>query len=367
MARVVASTAGIVGIMMCRWSSIIVFFVVVSHHRPSRAAVVGFIVPGPGATIVRRRRSSTTNVATTAVGKEEEEEETRNGRDPEYPWEFEGRFVFRPSLVRVVDDDRDVDDDDDGRGRPPVSASLLSIFGYTLGGSVILEYETSPVGPYREYVTMGGIVGLGMVDAMAGEPSSLALGQWGTDLYVSTDIAVDVCRNAWGVPAQLATIVLEDDGDVLVDDGGHGGVGDEDDDDDVDGGGGGRGRGRGGRPRRKFVLSGWRNARTLIDDDGTTTTSRRRRRRYGNIPIFWTPTIKALWAPVLFPLLGWKRGGEGGDLLPLHKLRLSASAVGIRRCRRIPPTRDGEVPLGFALVVDNVLIEIGELIGSENH
>ena len=65
----------------------------------------------------------------------------RNGLDPEYPWRFEGRFIFRPSLVRT-------DSGLDGNGGPP-SATLLSLFGYSLGGSVILEYDISPVGPYR--------------------------------------------------------------------------------------------------------------------------------------------------------------------------------------------------------------------------
>ena len=120
---------------------------------------------------------------------------------------------------------------------------------------------------------------------------------------------------------------------------------------------------------RKFVLSGWGNARILGDGDGEGDGARNARRRYGNVPIFWTPTIKALWAPILLPLGGKRSGGEdettsGGreeELLPLHKLRLSASsALRLRRCRRMRSA--GEVPLGFALVVDNVLIEIRERI-----
>ena len=85
------------------------------------------------------------------------------------------------------------------------------------------------------------------------------------------------------------------------------------------------------------------------------------------MPIYWTPTIKALWAPLLFPRIGG--GGQAPpppSPLPLHRLRLSASAIGLRRCRRILPHarrgRGREVPLGFAFVVDNVLIEIGERI-----
>ena len=247
---------------------------------------------------------------------------------------------------------------------------------------MVLEYDVSPVGPYREYVIMGGIVGLGRVDVdVAGGGGGddgvrlLGLGQWGTELYVSTHVAEDVCRRVWGVPARVAKIDLVEGGYDLVD-------GTTDDDDD-DGGKGGGGR------RRKFVLSGWENARILNDDedvvDATTTTAdgRRTRTRWGNVPIFWTPTIKALWAPILLPGggMGRKRtssssssttrdeGDEG--LLPLHRLRLSASALRLKRCRRIRPPADGrrgggEIPLGFALVVDDVLIEIGERIASGN-
>jgi hypothetical protein len=92
---------------------------------------------------------------------------------------------------------------------------------------------------------------------------------------------------------------------------------------------------------RKFVLSGWGNARILGDGDGEGNGSRNARRRYGNVPIFWTPTIKALCAPILLPLGGKRSGGEdtttsGGreaGLLLVHKLRLSASALRLRRCR----------------------------------
>ncbi len=121
---------------------------------------------------------------------------------------------------------------------------------------------------------------------------------------------------------------------------------------------------------RKFVLSGWVNARILGDGDGEGNGARNARRRYGNVPIFWTPKIKALWAPILLPLGGKRSGGEdettsGGreeELLLLHKLRLSASVLRLRRCRQMQPAQGREVPMGFALVVDNVLIGIGERV-----
>ncbi len=92
---------------------------------------------------------------------------------------------------------------------------------------------------------------------------------------------------------------------------------------------------------RKFILSGWGNARILGDGDSKGNGARNARRRYGNVPIFWTSMIKALWAPIFLPLGGKKSGGEdetmsGGReewLLLLHKLRLLALALRLRRCR----------------------------------
>lgn len=207
----------------------------------------------------------------------------------------------------------------------------------------MLEYDVSPVGPYTEYVTMGGVVSLGKVDTGdAGINSverTLGVGQWGTNLYVSTQIAEDVCQNVWGVPAQVADIEFVESGDVLAD-------GPDDDDDDGNNNG-----------NRKFTLSGWENARIMNSGEEGA-------KRYGNIPIYWTPTIKALWAPLLFP--GRREGTTSEEqLLPLHKLRLSASALRLKRCQRIQAgtaVQEGEVPLGLALVVDNVLIEIGERV-----
>ncbi|KAL3760052.1 hypothetical protein ACHAWU_006600 [Discostella pseudostelligera] len=257
----------------------------------------------------------------------------RNGLDSDYPWRFEGRFIFRPSIVRTND-------------QSPQSATLLSLLGYSLGGTVVLEYDISPVGPYREYVTMGGLVGMGTVDIGGTDnmntdmqqSSVLGIGQWGTNLYVSTQVAEDVCKHVWGVPAQLAIIDFEESGDTL-----------EDYEPASDTGGSGQGM-------MQKCLRGWENTR-ILNRDATT-------KRYGNLPIYWTPTIKALWAPILFP-------GRAADtferkqLLPLHKLRLSAGAIRLKRChRQVQSTTVGEVPLGFALVVDGVLIEIGERITS---
>jgi len=249
----------------------------------------------------------------------------RNGLDEEYPWRFEGRFIFRPSLVRITPS-----------SSSPPSANLLSLFGYSLGGSVVLEYDVSPVGPYREYVTMGGVVGLGQVSVGETNKRLLGLGQWGTDLFVSTQVAEDVCKQVWGVPAQVANIDFVEEGSVIQDG----------PDDEV--------VGRSGVTMRKFKLAGWDNTRVLSSEELQQQT-----KRFGNIPIFWTPTIKALWAPISFPNISNETTQE--ETLPVHKLRLSASALRLKQCKRIEQS-EGEIPLGLALVVDNVLIEIGERV-----
>ncbi len=251
----------------------------------------------------------------------------RNGLDEDYPWRFEGRFVFRPSLVRITPS-----------SLTPPSANLLSLFGYSLGGSVVLEYDVSPVGPYREYVTMGGVVGAGNVSVGESNKKLLGIGQWGTDLYVSTQVAEDVCKQVWRVPAKVADIDFVEEGSVIQD-----GLEDE------------AMIGRGGISKKQFKLSGWDNARVL-----TAEELKQDNNRFGNIPIFWTPTIKALWAPISFLNIF---NNEGNDLLPVHKLRLSASALRLKQCQRVGKS-EGELPLGLALVVDNVLIEIGEQVKS---
>jgi hypothetical protein len=80
-------------------------------------------------------------------------------------------------------------------------------------------------------------------------------------------------------------------------------------------------------------------------------------KRWGSLPVNWTPTIKALWAP----FVPYPDAGSMERELPLHKLRLSASAIrlhwsGLENDIKID---NFSVPLGLGLMVDNVLIEIG--------
>eukprot|EP00670_Eutreptiella_braarudii_P002876 CAMPEP_0174293242 /NCGR_PEP_ID=MMETSP0809-20121228/37960_1 /TAXON_ID=73025 ORGANISM="Eutreptiella gymnastica-like, Strain CCMP1594" /NCGR_SAMPLE_ID=MMETSP0809 /ASSEMBLY_ACC=CAM_ASM_000658 /LENGTH=256 /DNA_ID=CAMNT_0015393883 /DNA_START=155 /DNA_END=922 /DNA_ORIENTATION=+ len=76
----------------------------------------------------------------------QEDVQDQNGVDDRFPWLFDGRAWFRPALVRVAP------------AAVPGDAAPLALFGWTVGGVVCLEYDASPVGPYREYVTMGALV-----------------------------------------------------------------------------------------------------------------------------------------------------------------------------------------------------------------
>jgi hypothetical protein len=297
-----------------------------------------------------------------AQGQQKEEE---NGisisTDPEYPYLFTGRLWFSPSLVKVPSDEMK------STLPPNESVGILSLFGYTLGGTVTLEYDTSPVGPYKEYVTMSSLV-----------MKRGTIGQWGSRLYVSTQVAEDVCKDVWGVPAEVANIEFHEstlrssmsDNDSVSDADTH-----SDTDqclmvtappnpyaptNDV----------------QNINVEGWQNTRVLKPNEYKNINANDNgAKRWGNIPVLWTPTIKALWSP-------WVAGGvfappssdeiESKEELPLHKLRLSASALrlswsGLRR--KLDDEVDDAtkeelgIPLGIGLIVDNVMIEIGTQYG----
>jgi len=226
--------------------------------------------------------------------------EEMNGLDADYPWRFEGRLWFRPAFVRVKPD------------ALPDGVHPVALFGWTIGGVVALEYDESPVGPYVEYVTMGSLV-----------TKRGAFGQWGSNLYVSTQPAEEVCKRTWGVPAELADIsFVEAGGSLKVD--------------------------CAPRPPHsasppQIVVGGWKATRSAADGAS----------QIGGLPVLWTPRIKALWAP-LVPL----PESAAVPTMPLHPLRLSASSLRLELCGQ-PSSPELGVPLGIGLSVDGVRIEIG--------
>lgn len=232
---------------------------------------------------------------------------TSDDAEPEFPWSFKGRVRFRPALVSTP--------------KSPVANGVqpLSLFGFTLGGSVCLEYDDSPVGPYFEVVQMAAAV----LSERLG-----TLGQWGIRLMVSTEAADSANGDVWGVPSQYRDIDFEQDGSpgVFVE------------------------------PSGKLRIGGWGDMR--FAPDGA--------RSWGNLPVWWTPTLKALWLPASL----WRDEGKGGTL-PLRRLRLSAAALRLRWA----PLESGDdsfvgpglevegaenrVPLPLVVEADGVLIEIG--------
>ena len=241
--------------------------------------------------------------------------------DPEYPHLFTGRLCFLPSIVKV-------------KSKPGSSVRPISLLGYSLGGVVALEYDTSPVGYYREYVTMSSLV-----------VKRGCIGQWGSRLYVSTREAEEVCQKLWGVPVEQANIEFKENGDTLQ-------------------------IPRPPNPGTTFKqtqdiqIDGWKNTRILTKQEYNSAP-----KRFGGLSVLWTPTIKALWLPVI-PIESSKSINVTEDRLPIHKLRLSASAIRLHYFgfKRDPKIEDYSeevynlgVPLGIGLIVDNVSIEIGSV------
>lgn len=203
-----------------------------------------------------------------------------------FQWVFEGRFAVAPALV------------------PASSFPLqVSAFGWTLGGVVALEYDSSPCGSYVEVVEMGSLCA-----------KNGAIGQWGSDLFVSTERAAKACRKIWKVPAQKARLVFEEEGKMGI-----------------------KRRNDGG-----FEISGWKNTRT----GGSW--------RSPGLPVLWTPQIKALWFPLRAPLVQ----NTSPKQYNLHRLRLSAESLTFSRFSRCD--QDEIIPLGFAVSADGLRIEIAE-------
>lgn len=179
--------------------------------------------------------------------------------DPEYPYQFTGRLWFSPALVKVPGED------EMKRSLTSKSINVLSLFGYTLGGTVTLEYDTSPVGPYREYVTMSSLV-----------TKRASVGQWGSRLYVSTQEAEDVCKTVWGVPAEVANIDFREGVMDQSANSSHLKVTNLPCPDSPP------------QNVQNIQVEGWKNTRILNPDEYKNGEAK----RFGNIPVLWTPSIK---------------------------------------------------------------------------
>ena len=202
-------------------------------------------------------------------------------------WRFEGRFIFAPQLVRVPDD--------------PPDAFVVNLFGWTLGGVVALEYDSSIVGPYLEFVEMGALV-----------VRSGASGQWGARLLVANEEAKEACEDVWRVPAGTRSLNYVEEGDTLAVEGND----------------------------AASTIHGWARVRGGLRLFGWRSPA---------LPVLWTPAIKALWAPVKLP--------SSRDVhLDVHVLGLSATSIALRRFR---DNRDVDrIPLGVCVAADGLRIDI---------
>ena len=167
-----------------------------------------------------------------------------------------------------------------------------------------------------------------------------SIGQWGSNLYVSKPVAEDVCQEVWGVPAQFANIDFAEGSGSSGRDALRVATAPENNSDMQ-------------LERQDIVVEGWSCTRA----PGVTSRSPQN----GRIPVLWTPTIKALWAP--FVPLPASREDDDDNALPLHKLRLSASALRLHFCGQNRSKKLG-IPLGVGLSVDNLLIEIARQDGT---
>ena len=106
---------------------------------------------------------------------------------PPPPWAFpNARVWYQPTFVPVQA----------ARAVTPGSGlTLLSLFGWTLGGVFVVEWADSPIGPYQEVAVLSGLVARG-----------LSIGAWASHIVVTTDDAVVSGRSFYGLPARQGSI-----------------------------------------------------------------------------------------------------------------------------------------------------------------
>ena len=106
------------------------------------------------------------------------------------PWTFpNARVLYQLSFVPVTA----------ARAVTPTSGlTLLSLFGWTLGGVFVVDWAESPIGPYREVAVLSGLVARG-----------LSIGAWASHIVVTTPVAVESGRDLFGLPTNLGSIEFE--------------------------------------------------------------------------------------------------------------------------------------------------------------
>lgn len=216
---------------------------------------------------------------------------------------FKGRAMLRPCLQRVTEG-----------SSASRSYDTLSLFGWTVGGRVALQYDVSPAPDGLAYNEFVALRCLGICEH--------GIGQVGSALYVNETGAVELCDSVWDLGAKLAQIQLKEEGSTLSIE--------EDQNNDI------------------FKLDGWSTLRGDSPED-----------RNVQLNLFWTPTITGIWARLL---PWWPFRKTGG--LPLHRLRVSGKAkLQLSGAMESKETEDPDlIPLGVDILLQNVLIEISPRI-----
>ena len=118
---------------------------------------------------------------------------------PPAPWSFSNaRVMYQPTLVRAAA----------ARAVTPSDGlTLLSCFGWTLGGVFVVDWTESPVGPYREVAVLSGLVARGF-----------SIGAWASHIVVTTPQSEGGGRAVFGLPTVLGSVDFkaaeESDGDA---------------------------------------------------------------------------------------------------------------------------------------------------------
>jgi hypothetical protein len=206
------------------------------------------------------------------------------------------------------------------------------MFGWTLGGTVVLEYDESPVGKYREYVDLGGLAIINHRTSPTSSKQRWMIGQYGSRLAVSTQTAEKLCQQVWDLTAEPADIRLINDSPegsnavTLLTNKMTG--------------------------RRVLAVQGWEILRRDEDSDSQSLRS---------LPLLWTPKIKAIWTP----LISLGTSPQNSDIkvdakcstLPLHRLRISGNVKILLNQFQSAGAQEN-IPLGFDIALQNMLIEI---------
>ena len=108
------------------------------------------------------------------------------------PWSFpQARVLYQPAFLPI----------ELARAATPAAdgnLNLLSFAGWTLGGIFVVEWTTSPFGPYREVAVLSALVSRG-----------LSIGAWASHIFVDRSEAAEAGRSVFGLPAQLTKIRFE--------------------------------------------------------------------------------------------------------------------------------------------------------------